>query len=421
MAVIPFADARAAPTAAHREVSTRRRGRYTGRENDLTESLMKHDIAKLPPIAFIDLETQRRRLGGRIDDAVARVLNHCQFILGPEVGLLEADLAEFCGARHAVSCSSGTTALALVLMAKGIKAGDAVLCPSFTFAATAEVVAWTGATPVFVDIDPDSFNLDPASLESGIATARNLGLRPAAVIPVDLFGQPADYDAIEPVCDAHGLWMLTDAAQSFGAVYRGRRVGTIGLATATSFYPSKPLGCYGDGGAVFTDDGDLAEAIRSIRVHGQGTDKYDNVRIGLNARLDTLQAAVLIEKLQIFAEELELRNVAASRYDAALASVAAVPRLIAGATSVWAQYTIRVPAGRRDPLAAALKGQGIPTSIHYPKPLHRQTAYCMYPVAGNGLPVSDRVAAEVVSLPMHPYLDEKDQERIADAVKAALR
>lgn len=383
---------------------------------------MNHDTTRLPSsIAFVDLETQRRRLGGRIDDAIGRVLNHCQFILGPEVNLLEADLAEFCGARHAISCSSGTTALALVLMAKGVKPGDAVLCPSFTFAATCEVVAWTGATPVFVDIERDSFNLDSASLERGIATAKQLGLTPVAVIPVDLFGQPADYDAIEPVCDAHKLWMLTDAAQSFGAVYRGRRVGTIGAATATSFYPSKPLGCYGDGGAVFTDDADLADVIRSIRVHGQGTDKYDNVRIGLNARLDTLQAAILIEKLQLFAEELGLRNAIASRYSAALASVAEVPRLLAGATSVWAQYTIRIPARRRDPLAAGLKAQGIPTSIHYPKPLHRQTAYCMYPVAGNGLPVSERVAAEVISLPMHPYLGERDQERIIDAVKAELR
>jgi dTDP-4-amino-4,6-dideoxygalactose transaminase len=383
---------------------------------------MKDDTALLPPIPFIDLETQRRRLGSRIDDAVARVLTHGQFILGPEVSRLESDLAKFCGATHAISCSSGTTALALVLMAKGVKAGDAVLCPSFTFAATAEVVAWTGATPVFVDIDADSFNLDPASLERGIATAKQLGLKPVAVIPVDLFGQPADYDAIEPVCAAHGLWMLTDAAQSFGAVYRGRRVGTIGLATATSFYPSKPLGCYGDGGAVFTEDGDLAEIMRSIRVHGQGgTDKYDNVRIGLNARLDTLQAAILIEKLQVLPEELVARNAAAARYDAALASVAAVPRLIDGVTSVWAQYTVRIPGGRRDALAASLKTRGIPTAIHYPKPLHRQTAYCGYPVAGNGLPVSERAAAEVISLPMHPYLDEADQERIVDAVKAALK
>jgi dTDP-4-amino-4,6-dideoxygalactose transaminase len=382
---------------------------------------MKDDTTSLPPIAFIDLETQRQRLGARIDDAVARVLDHCQFILGPEVRQLEADLAAFCGARHAISCSSGTTALAMVLMAKGVKAGDAVFCPSFTFAATSEVVAWTGATPVFVDIEPDSFNLDPKSLERGVATAKQLGLKPVAVIPVDLFGQPADYDAIEPVCEAHRLWILTDAAQSFGAVYRGRRVGTIGLATATSFYPSKPLGGYGDGGAVFTEDGDLADVIRSIRVHGQGSDRYDNVRIGLNARLDTLQAAVLIEKLKIFADELERRNAVAARYDAALAAVVEVPRLMAGATSVWAQYTIRVPGGRRDALAAALKACGVPTAIHYPKPLHRQTAYCMYPVAGNGLPVSERMAAEVISLPIHPYLAERDQERVIEGVKTALR
>ena len=340
--------------------------------------------------------------------------------MGPEVAQLESDLSAFCGAKHALACSNGTDALALVLRARGLKAGDAVLCPSFTFAATAEVVAWFGATPVFVDILDDSFNMDPVSLEAGIARARRDGLEPVGVIAVDLFGQPADYDAIEPVCAAHGLWLLCDAAQSFGAAYKGRKVGTIGLATSTSFYPAKPLGCYGDGGAVFTDDEDLARVMRSIRVHGEGTDKYDNVRIGMNGRMDTIQAAILIEKLKIFADEIEKRDRVAARYEAALEDVVAVPRLIAGASSVWAQYTVRVPAAARDGLAEALKARGVPTAIHYPKPLHEQTAYRQYPLAGNGLPVSERAAREVLSLPMHPYLDEAAQDRIIDAVRTCM-
>ncbi|MDQ4060287.1 MAG: DegT/DnrJ/EryC1/StrS aminotransferase family protein [Pseudomonadota bacterium] len=372
------------------------------------------------PIAFIDLAAQRARLGERIDQAVLAVIDSGRYIMGPEVAQLESDLSAFCGAKHALACSNGTDALALVLRARGLKAGDAVLCPSFTFAATAEVVAWFGATPVFVDILDDSFNMDPVSLEAGIARARRDGLEPVGVIAVDLFGQPADYDAIEPVCAAHGLWLLCDAAQSFGAAYKGRKVGTIGLATSTSFYPAKPLGCYGDGGAVFTDDEDLARVMRSIRVHGEGTDKYDNVRIGMNGRMDTIQAAILIEKLKIFADEIEKRDRVAARYEAALEDVVAVPRLIAGASSVWAQYTVRVPAAARDGLAEALKGRGVPTAIHYPKPLHEQTAYRQYPLAGNGLPVSERAAREVLSLPMHPYLDEAAQDRIIDAVRTCM-
>ena len=372
------------------------------------------------PIAFIDLAAQRARLGERIDQAVLAVIDSGRYIMGPEVAQLESDLSAFCGAKHALACSNGTDALALVLRARGLKAGDAVLCPSFTFAATAEVVAWFGATPVFVDILDDSFNMDPVSLEAGIARARRDGLEPVGVIAVDLFGQPADYDAIEPVCAAHGLWLLCDAAQSFGAAYKGRKVGTIGLATSTSFYPAKPLGCYGDGGAVFTDDEDLARVMRSIRVHGEGTDKYDNVRIGMNGRMDTIQAAILIEKLKIFADEIEKRDRVAARYEAALEDVVAVPRLIAGASSVWAQYTVRVPAAARDGLAEALKARGVPTAIHYPKPLHEQTAYRQYPLAGNGLPVSERAAREVLSLPMHPYLDEAAQDRIIDAVRTCM-
>lgn len=369
-------------------------------------------------IAFIDLAAQRRRIGSRMDEAILRVVNHGGYIMGPEVKQFEADLSAFCGAKHVISCANGTDALALVLMAKSVKPGQAILCPSFTFAATAEVVAWLGAVPIFVDCLPETFNMDPASLEFGINTARQLGLKPVGVIPVDLFGQPADYDAIEAICAREDLWILCDAAQSFGASYRGRKLGTIGAATSTSFFPAKPLGCYGDGGAVFTNDDELAAIMRSLRVHGQGSDKYDNVRIGMNGRLDTMQAAVLIEKLKIFPDEIAARDRVAKRYNEMLGDVVAVPVVAEGNTSVWAQYTMRVP--NRDALAAALKAKGIPTAIYYPKPLHQQTAYSKFPCAGNGVPVSERLAGEVLSLPMHPYLEESVQDRIITAVREAL-
>jgi dTDP-4-amino-4,6-dideoxygalactose transaminase len=269
----------------------------------------------LPPIPFIDVAAQRRRLGPAIEAAVARVLGHCQFILGPEVRGLESTLAKFCGARHAITCASGTDALMLVLMAKGIGPGDAVFCPSFTFCATAEVVALLGATPIFVDVEADSFNIDARSLAAALPVAARLGLKPKAVIPVDLFGLPADLDAVSKVAETAGLFVLDDAAQAFGATYKGRPLGTFGNATATSFFPAKPLGCYGDGGALFTDDDALAETIVSLRVHGQGSDKYDNVRIGMTSRLDTVQAAILIEKLKIFPDEIAARNEAARRYE----------------------------------------------------------------------------------------------------------
>jgi dTDP-4-amino-4,6-dideoxygalactose transaminase len=372
------------------------------------------------PIAFIDLAAQRRRIGTAMDEAILKVVNHGGYIMGPEVKELEAELSAFCGAKHVISCANGTDALALVLMAKGVKPGQAILCPSFTFAATAEVVAWLGAVPVFVDCLAETFNMDPASLEQGIATARGLGLTPVGVMPVDLFGQPADYDAIEQICAREGLWVLCDAAQSFGAEYRGRKLGTIGMATSTSFFPAKPLGCYGDGGAVFTDDDELAAVMRSLRVHGQGSDKYDNVRIGMNGRLDTMQAAVLIEKLKIFPDEIDARQRIAERYSAALGDIATVPVVADGSTSVWAQYTLRMPNRGRDALAATLKAKGVPTAIYYPKPLHQQTAYRKFPSAGNGLPVSERLAAEVISLPMHPYLAEAVQDRVIGAVREAL-
>ena len=380
------------------------------------------------PIPFIDVAAQRRRLGSAIDDAVARVLAHCQFILGPEVRALESELAAFCGARHTITCSSGTDALRLVLMAWGIGPGDAVICPTFTFCATAEVVALCGATPVLADVVAETFNLDPAGVDRAVATAKELGLRPRAIIPVDLFGLPADHDAIAAVARAHDLLILDDAAQAFGASYKDRKLGAAfaggrpgASATATSFFPAKPLGCYGDGGAIFVDDDDLAARLRSLRVHGEGVDKYDATGIGLAARLDTIQAAILLEKLKIFPEEIAARNAIAQRYAAGLAGVATLPRVGNESTSVWAQYTIRLAPARRDALAASLKAQGIPTAIYYAKPLHRQAAYSGFPVARGGLPVSEQLANEVISLPMHAYLESPTQDRIIAAVRQALK
>ena len=373
------------------------------------------------PIPFIDLAAQRRRLGKSIDEAVSRVLNHCQFINGPEVTALEQALKDFSGAKHVVSCASGTDALLMVLMAKQVGPGDAVLCPSFTFCATGEAVALTGATPVFVDVDEATFNIDAASLKRGIAKAKQRGLKPVAVIPVDLFGQSADHDAIAEIAEAEGLFVLDDAAQGFGATYKGRRLGTFGLATATSFFPAKPLGCFGDGGAIFTDDDELAETLRSIRVHGQGSDKYDNVRLGLTGRLDTIQAAVLLEKLKIFEDEIAARNRVAERYARGLGNVVTVPRLAPGCSSIWACYTIRLPKGTdRDGFAAALKAQGVPTAIYYTKSMHQQTAYRDFPVADGGLPASESLSNDVISLPVHAYLDEATQDRVIAAVRAAL-
>jgi dTDP-4-amino-4,6-dideoxygalactose transaminase len=374
-----------------------------------------------PSIPFIDVAAQRRRLGSAIDTAVTRVLNHCQFILGPEVKAFEAELAAFCGARHVVGCASGTDALVLALRAMGIGPGDAVLCPSFTFCATAEVAVLVGATPVFVDVDAATFNIDAEGIAGAVATAKEAGLKPKAIIPVDLFGLPADHSAIAAAAKAENLLILDDAAQGFGGLYDNRRLGSFGHITATSFFPAKPLGCYGDGGAVITDDDGLADALRSLRVHGQGSDKYDNVRIGLASRLDTIQAAILSEKLRIFPDEIDARNRAARRYSEGLGDVVTVPVVPAGSTSVWAQYTIRVAGGRRDALATTLKAEGIPTAIYYPIPLHRQQAYKQFPVGKGGVAVSDQLAAEVISLPMHAYLDAATQDRIIDATQRALK
>jgi dTDP-4-amino-4,6-dideoxygalactose transaminase len=380
----------------------------------------EHTRLDAAPIPFIDVAAQRRRLGQRIDEAVARVLGHCQFILGPEVRELEAALASFCGARHAVTCASGTDALLMVLMARGLGPGDAVICPSFTFCATAEVVALLGATPVFADVDETTFNIDAASAERAVAAARANGLVPRMIIAVDLFGLPADFKAISALAQSHNLFVLDDAAQGFGGEVAGRKVGVLADATATSFFPAKPLGCYGDGGAVLTDDDAMRDLLVSLRVHGMGQDRYDNVRVGLTARLDTIQAAILIEKLRIFRDEIAARNRIARRYGDELADVVTVPRVPAGLTSVWAQYTIRIAPGTRERFAAALKADGIPTAVYYPKPVHRQQPYCGFPSDPSGLPVTERLAAEVISLPMHAYLDDAAQDRVIKAVRRAV-
>lgn len=366
------------------------------------------------PLPFIDLQAQRARLGRSVHRAIDRVLDHGQMILGPEVRALEAALSDFSGAAHTITCANGTDAITLVLMAEDIGVGDAVFVPAFTFVASAEAPAQIGATPYFVDVDEQSFNMDPRSLEAGIDDARVRGLRPKAVIAVDLFGQPADYEALGRIAEAHGLVLIADAAQSFGAAVGERRVGSFGDYTTTSFFPAKPFGCYGDGGAVLTDDAVKADLLRSLRAHGKGEHRYDNVRIGLNSRLDTLQAAVLLEKLRIFDDELARRQAVAERYSAALEGSVPVPTLREGCRSSWAQYTLRHQD--RDALIAGLNSRGIPSAIYYPIPLSSQGGYRDFPVAPGGVPVTERLAAEVLSLPMHPYLGIDVQDRIVDAV-----
>jgi dTDP-4-amino-4,6-dideoxygalactose transaminase len=382
------------------------------------------------PIAFIDLATQRKRLGKTLDEDMLAVLDSGAFIMGPPVRAFEAALAKFGEAKHALSCANGTDALYLPLMAWNIGAGDAVFCPSFTFASTAEIIAWAGATPVFVDIDPVTYNLDPAALSAAIEEVKAAGaLTPRAVIAVDLFGQPVDYPTIAALCQTHGLKLISDSAQGFGCSLNGRQPLEWADVTTTSFYPAKPLGCYGDGGAVLTNDADLAELMDSYRVHGKavGEDlkgrtfehdpKYLNMRVGLNSRLDTLQAVVLNHKLTIFADEIEARMRVASRYNDLLRGhVLRVPELMEGAVSTWAQYTIE--HRDRDGLAAHLRAAGVPTAVYYPIPLHRQPAFPSAVTATGALPVTDAASRTVISLPMHPYLDEATQDAIVQAVKA---
>jgi dTDP-4-amino-4,6-dideoxygalactose transaminase len=369
-------------------------------------------------LPFIDLAAQRAALGPSLEAAMARVLAHGQFVLGPEVAELETSLASRAGVSRAISCASGTDAIVLVLMTHGVGPGDAVLVPAFTFAATAGAVALCGATPVFVDVLEDSANLDAELIAPAIEVARAAGLRPCGVIPVDLYGQPADHREIAKAAEAEGLWVLDDAAQSFGATYRNRPVGALTPVTATSFFPSKPLGAYGDGGAIFTDDEDLAELLVSLREHGRGDHRYDIQRVGLNGRLDTLQAAVLLQKLTLFDGELAARAAVADRYETLLADVVRTPALGVARTSTWAQYTVRVDD--REAVAAALADEGVPTAVHYPVPLHRQPAYIEAGLVGGDLTVSERLSGEVLSLPMHPYLVHADQQRVADALCRAV-
>jgi dTDP-4-amino-4,6-dideoxygalactose transaminase len=380
-------------------------------------------------IAFIDLAAQQARIKPAIDAAIQRVLAHGGYVMGHEVREFEAKLAAFGEAKLALSCANGTDAIALPLMAWEIGAGDAVFCPSFTFAATPEVIPWTGATPVFVDIVAGTYNLDPAHLEASIAAVQAEGkLTPKAVIAVDLFGQPADYPAIKAICERHGLKLIADSAQGFGCTLHDKHPLAWADVTTTSFFPAKPLGCYGDGGAVLTNDAALWERMDSYRVHGKAVasdtaghtfdhdPKYLNMRIGMNSRLDTIQAAILIEKLKIFAEEIELRQGVADRYAEGLTgSVIATPGVIDGGRSVWAQYVIEHE--NRDGLAAYLRTKGVPSAVYYPVPMHRQEPYAGFPVGPGGLPVSDAKAETVIALPMHPYLTEEVQDQIIEAVR----
>ncbi|MBY0569438.1 MAG: DegT/DnrJ/EryC1/StrS aminotransferase family protein [Hyphomonadaceae bacterium] len=366
---------------------------------------------------FIDLQAQRARIEDKIDAAVSKVIRSGAYIFGPEVKTLEGQLAQFAEAKHCIANANGTDALVLPLWAWGVGEGDAVFCPSFTFAATAEIVPWTNATPVFVDVLPDTYNIDPASLEAAIAGVKKDGkLKPRAVIAVDLFGQPADYPAIAAICKREGLKLIADSAQGYGATLNGKHPMHWADAQTTSFFPAKPLGCYGDGGATLTNSEDDNVLMRSLAFHGaSGDDKYNCARIGMNSRLDTIQAAILIEKLAIFADEIRARNEIADRYAHMLEGLVQTPKVIEGGVSTWAQYVIE--ADNRDGLAAHLREAGVPTAMYYPKPLHKQTAYESFPIGAGGLKVSETICHRVLALPMHPYLDGQTQTKIANAVR----
>jgi UDP-2-acetamido-2-deoxy-ribo-hexuluronate aminotransferase len=385
-----------------------------------------------PSIQFIDLQAQRARLGAGLQTRIDKVLSSGAYIMGPEVRELEAQLAAFSGAKHCLSCANGTDAIVLPLKAWGVGPGDAVFCPSFSFVATAEVIPWTGATPVFVDVLPDTYNMDPAHLDATISGVLKHGkLKPKAVIAVDLFGQPADYPAISAIAKAHGLKLIADSAQGYGCTLDGKDPSHWADAVPTSFYPAKPLGCYGDGGAVIVNDETLFHAMDSFRVHGKVTKidmeganfthdpKYMNVRIGMNSRLDTLQAAILLEKLSVFRDEIAARNRVADRYAQRLGNVVRTPTVIKGGVSTWAQYTIETR--NRDALAAHLKSKGVPTAVYYPIPIHKMKPYEGFPVGPGGLPVTEALSHKVISLPMHPYLAQDMQDYIIEQVIAGER
>jgi len=367
---------------------------------------------------FIDLKAQQQKISALLTENIQRVLAHGQYIMGPEIQALEARLAAYVGVKHAISCSSGTDALLMPLMAYGVGPGDAIFTTPFTFIATAEVILLVGATPVFVDIDSKTFNLDPEALAEAVGRlGQHPGtahLKPKGIIPVDLFGQPADYDRIHAVARRHSLFVLEDAAQSFGATYKGKRAGALAEVAATSFFPAKPLGCYGDGGAVFTDDDNLAEVLCSIRVHGQGRHKYEHVRIGLTGRLDTLQAAVLLAKLEIFDQEVVDRQRVARQYSQALNAAVETPYVAPDCTSVWAQYSVL--SDHRELMLQKLQDARIPTAIYYPLPLHLQKAFTHLGYKEGDFPVSERASQRIFSLPMHPYLGQADQEKIVQAL-----
>jgi len=369
-------------------------------------------------VNFIDLMAQQKIIRPELDAAIKRVLDHGQYIMGPEVKQFESALQAYTGSKNVLTCGNGTDALTLVLMAWGVGPGDAVFVPSFTYVATAEAPAQLGATPFFVDVEEDTFNIDPVSFKQAIIDSRKLGLRPKVVIPVDLFGHPSAADRIVEIAHSEYIKVLFDGAQSFGATSKGRSVGSMGDATTTSFFPAKPLGCYGDGGAVFTNDDDLAEIINSIRLHGKGVGKYDNVRVGMNSRLDTFQAAILLEKLKVFPKELKLRNSLAEQYSSHLGQLCKVPRVAPECTSAWAQYTLKLK--NRYYVQEKLKDAGIPSMIYYPIPLTKQAGYKHYPSVSTGTLKSELLAEQVLSLPMYPYLDNVPAiaEKLADILRS---
>jgi UDP-2-acetamido-2-deoxy-ribo-hexuluronate aminotransferase len=361
---------------------------------------------------FVDLKAQYRHIGARVDARIRKVMEHQRFILGPEVAELEERLAARVGAKHCISCASGTDALLLALLALGVGHGDEVVTTPFTFFATGEMITLAGARPVFVDIEPVGYNLDPEKIEAAITP------RTKAVLPVSLYGQPAGMDAINAIASRHGLAVIEDAAQSFGALYRGRHSGNLSTIGCTSFFPSKPLGCYGDGGACFTSDDALADAMRELRNHGQ-SGRYRHTRIGINGRLDTLQAAVLLAKLEVFDEELTSRAEIADRYTALVKDAVRTPQVLPERTSAWAQYTIEVED--REAVRETLEAAGIPTAVHYPVPLHLQPVYMAMQLGRGSFPVAERAAERVLSLPMHPYLGPAEMERVAEAVKHSVQ
>lgn len=372
-------------------------------------------------IPFLDLKAQQARIAGELRRRLDGVLAHCQFILGPEVAELETELATFCGAKHCVAVSSGTDALQIAFMAESIGKGDAVFLPAFTYTATAEVPLVLGAMPVFVDVDPRTFQIDPAHLEQRVAEVRRDGaLRPRALIGVDLFGQPADWPVLSAIAEREGLFTIDDLAQSFGCSLHGRMLGAAADATATSFFPSKPLGAYGDGGALFTESDERAALYRSLRTHGEGTSRYEVLHTGMNGRLDSLQAAVLLAKMTVFDEERAARERVARYYDSRLGNAVTTPARVADSTSVWAIYAILLrDAATRDHVQASLRADGVPTAIYYPRPLHLQPAYREHHDQSS-LPVSEDLAGRILALPIHPDLSEADMAHVCDRVLAAV-